>query len=241
MSKSFPYLGENQRVVFPPPAEADPEGLVAVGGNLSPGVLLSAYTQGIFPWYSRGEPILWWSPDPRFVLFPGELHVPKSLRRTLNKGRFSFTLDRAFPEVIEACSEVPRQGQYGTWITDDMIEGYITLHNLGFAHSVEVWDGDVLAGGLYGVSLGSMFFGESMFANTSDASKAGFVSFVEVLRTRGFDCIDCQMYTDHLWRFGAREIGRSEFLATLTAALDRPTVRGNWGEQLCGTGRFSCS
>lgn len=232
MSESFPYLKEHQRVVFPPADQADPNGLVAVGGNLSPGVLLSAYTQGVFPWYSEDEPLLWWSPDPRFVLFPRELHVPKSLRRVLNKNRFRFTLDHAFEEVITACSVAPRRGQGGTWITDDMITGYHRLHALGYAHSLEVWDGEKLAGGLYGVSLGGMFFGESMFARVSDASKAGFVTLVRVLEERGFDCIDCQMYTSHLDRFGARDFPRSAFLELLGRSLERATVKGNWQDTI---------
>jgi leucyl/phenylalanyl-tRNA--protein transferase len=232
MSESFPYLKEHQRVVFPPPGEAGTDGLVAVGGNLSPGVLLSAYSQGIFPWYSEGEPLLWWSPDPRFVLFPSELHIPKSLRRTLNRGHFRFTVDHAFEEVITACSVAPRRGQAGTWITDAMITGYITLHELGYAHSLEVWKDGQLAGGLYGVSLGGMFFGESMFARVSDASKAGFVVFVGALDDHGFDCIDCQMYTEHLDRFGAREIDRDEFLKLLAHALERDTLKGNWQESV---------
>ncbi|NBF39869.1 MAG: leucyl/phenylalanyl-tRNA--protein transferase [Spirochaetes bacterium] len=238
MSEGFPYLGEHQRVAFPSPREAGAEGLVAAGGNLSPGVLLSAYTQGIFPWYSDGEPILWWSPDPRFVLFPEELHIPKSLRRTLNRGRFAFTLDRAFDEVIAACSVAPRSGQAGTWITDDMIEGYETLNTLGYAHSLEVWAEGKLAGGLYGVSLGGMFFGESMFARVSDASKAGFVTLVRVLSERGFDCVDCQMYTEHLDRFGARDMARDEFLELLAGSLERPTVKGDWQAELGDHPRF---
>ncbi|MFP3958531.1 MAG: leucyl/phenylalanyl-tRNA--protein transferase [Spirochaetaceae bacterium] len=232
MSESFPYLSEHRRITFPSPEEADAHGLVAAGGNLSPGLLLSAYSQGIFPWYSEGEPILWWSPDPRFVLFPDELHVAKSLRRTLNHGAFSVTLDQAFQEVIVACSVAPRRGQVGTWITDEMIEGYTTLYELGYAHSLEVWERGTLAGGLYGVSLGGMFFGESMFARVSDASKVGFVVLARALRERGFDCIDCQMYTGHLARFGAREMSRSAFLGLLGRSLRRPTLRGDWQDIL---------
>ncbi|MFO8063479.1 MAG: leucyl/phenylalanyl-tRNA--protein transferase [Spirochaetota bacterium] len=239
MSETFPYLGEHEyrRVTFPLPSEAGPDGLLAVGGNLSPGVLLAAYSQGVFPWYSHGEPILWWSPDPRFVLFPAELHIPKSLRRTLNRGRFRYTFDRAFSEVIAGCSESPRAEQAGTWITDEMISGYVELHQLGYAHSLEVWDSDRLAGGLYGVSLGGMFFGESMFARVPDASKAGFVTFVKLLEERGFDCIDSQMYTEHLDRFGARDMDRSEFLELLSASLKRPTLKGDW-QELLGSPRF---
>ena len=236
MSEAFPYLNEHRRVEFPSPLEAGPEGLVAVGGNLSPGVLLSAYSQGVFPWYSEGEPLLWWSPDPRFVLFPSEIHIPKSLRRTLNKGRFTYSLDRAFTDVIVGCSETPRHAQGGTWITDDMVAGYVKLHELGYAHSVEVWDGEVLAGGLEGVSLGGMCFGESMFTRVPDASKAGFVTFVKLLERHEFDCVDSQMYTEHLDRFGARDMDRSDFLDLLSVSLERPTLKGDW-QELLGTPR----
>lgn len=213
---------------FPDPALAEPDGLLAVGGDLSPERLLTAYAEGIFPWYSDGSPILWWSPDPRLVLAPPALHVPRSLARTLRRGRYRFTADRAFAQVIARCAGSERPGQDGTWITDEMREAYLRLHRLGFAHSFEAWEGDALAGGLYGVSLGAAFFGESMFADRPDASKAAFVRSVDWLRDRGFTLVDCQVRTDHLVRFGAEEVPRAAFLERLTGALERPTLRGPW-------------
>lgn len=225
---SFPYLDEDSRFTFPPVELATDEGIVGVGGNLSPGMLLSAYSQGIFPWYSRGEPILWWSPDPRFVLFPGELHIPKSLKRTLNKRPFDVSFDSDFESVMRRCASIPRPWQSGTWITEEMIDGYMRLHHLGYAHSVEVRSGGRLVGGLYGVSLGSCFFGESMFADAADASKVGFVVFLASLVPAGISLVDSQVYTDHLARFGAREIPRVEYLRELRECLHRPTLRGDW-------------
>ena len=217
-----------RQVAFPDPSLAEPDGLLAVGGDLSPERLVAAYALGIFPWFSDGTPILWWSPDPRLVLLPTELHVPRSLARTLRRGAFTFTADRAFEEVMRRCAEVPRPGQDGTWITDGMVQAYVRLHRLGLAHSFEAWEGATLAGGLYGVSLGSAFFGESMFSARPDASKAAFVRSVEWLAGRGVDLVDCQVRTDHLVRFGAREVPRPEFLERLAAALERPTLRGPW-------------
>ncbi len=217
-----------RQVAFPDPSLAEPDGLLAVGGDLSPERLVAAYALGIFPWFSEGTPILWWSPDPRLVLLPPELHVPRSLARTLKRGAFTFTADRAFEEVMRRCAEVPRPGQDGTWITDGMVEAYVRLHRLGLAHSFEAWDGAALAGGLYGVSLGSAFFGESMFSARPDASKAAFVRSIEWLAGRGVDLVDCQVRTDHLVRFGAREIPRPELLGRLATALERPTLRGPW-------------
>jgi leucyl/phenylalanyl-tRNA--protein transferase len=214
--------------VFPDPALADPDGLLAVGGDLAPERLLAAYRAGIFPWYDAGSPILWWSPDPRMVLLPGELHVARSLRRTLRAGRFEVRADTAFARVVRRCAEVARPGQRGTWITAEMIEAYARLHRLGLAHSVEAWEGRELAGGLYGVSIGGAFFGESMFADRPDASKVAFVTLVEWLRDRGFDLVDAQVETAHLRRFGAREIPRREFLARLARSLRKPTLRGRW-------------
>lgn len=238
MSDEFPYLTEQERIRFPNPQKGSPEGIVATGANLSPGVLLSAYEQGIFPWFSEGDPLLWWSPDPRFVLFPAELHVPRRVARRLRTGEYSLSLDTAFAEVIQRCSEVPRPGQDGTWITSDMVDGYIRLHELGYAHSVEAWRDGELAGGLYGVSLGRVFFGESMFAAQADASKVAFASLVRYVETLGFELIDCQVYTDHLDRFGAREIPRATFLSLLRRALSSDgahvpdlTLRGNWGSE----------
>ena len=214
--------------VFPDPEEADPDGLLAVGGDLSPQRLLTAYANGIFPWYAENSPILWWSTNPRLALVPEELHVPRSLRRVLNKGTFTFTLDTRFEAVIRRCACCPRPEQEGTWIVDDMIEAYTLLHRLGYAHSVEAWQGSDLVGGLYGVSLGSVFYGESMFYNVPDASKAAFAVFVEQLRKWGFTLIDCQQTTRHLLRFGARELQRFRFMAMLREGMGAPTRQGAW-------------
>jgi leucyl/phenylalanyl-tRNA--protein transferase len=231
MNNEFPYLEEDQRIQFPPPESASPDGILGAGGNLSPGMLLSAYTQGIFPWYSPGEPILWWSPDPRFVLFPRKIHISKSLKRTMRKQIFTYTFDECFRRVMKKCGQVPRPGQNGTWITREMLEGYTRLHELGYAHSLEVWQDGDLAGGLYGVSLGNIFFGESMFTEKNDASKAGFVVLTSILRSEGFLLIDSQVYTPHLDRFGAEEIPRFEYLELLNRALQGTTRKGNWGER----------
>jgi leucyl/phenylalanyl-tRNA--protein transferase len=217
-------------LVFPPPHLAEHDGLLAVGGDLSVKRLLLAYSMGIFPWYSADSPILWWSPDPRLVLFPGELKISRSLRQTLKKGSFTVTMDTAFEQVIRACAEIRRTDKGETWITEDMIKAYIRLHKEGLAHSIESWADGELCGGLYGVSLGSVFFGESMFAKRSDASKAAFAVLVEELRERGCSVIDCQVATAHLRRFGAREIPRDEFLDLLNEGLQQPTRKGNWGQ-----------
>ena len=214
--------------VFPPPDYADPSGLLAVGGDLSCERLLEAYRLGIFPWYSDDQPILWWSPDPRLVLRLDELKVSRSLRKTLKKGVFKVTFDRAFEEVIRGCASAPRQGQRGTWITKEMQEAYIELHGLGFAHSVETWWGDDLAGGLYGISLGKAFFGESMFHRRTDASKVALAVLVEKLQAWNFHFIDAQMTTEHLLRLGAAEMPRRIFLKRLQSALRHPTKRGKW-------------
>ncbi|MBI2893311.1 MAG: leucyl/phenylalanyl-tRNA--protein transferase [Deltaproteobacteria bacterium] len=215
-------------IVFPDPARAEWPGIVAVGGDLSAARLLAAYSAGIFPWYERGQPILWWSPDPRLALVPECCHVPRSLRKTIRAGRFEVRLDTEFERVIRRCAEVPRPGQEGTWITEEMILAYVELHRLGFAHSTEAWEGPELAGGLYGVALGAAYFGESMFADRPDASKVAFVALVEKLRAWSFELIDCQMTTPHLLRFGAIEIPRHEFLERLRRALCKPTRRGSW-------------
>jgi leucyl/phenylalanyl-tRNA---protein transferase len=220
--------------VFPDPERAEPDGLLAVGGDLSPERLLTAYAEGIFPWFSEGTPILWWSPDPRLVLDPPALHVPRSLARTMRRGPYRVTADAAFDRVIRRCAEQPRPGQDGTWITDDMVRAYERLHALGFAHSFEAWEGEALAGGLYGVSLGAAFFGESMFADRPDASKVAFARAIEWLRGWDVGLVDCQVRTDHLVRFGAREIPRAEFLRRLEAALDAPTWRGRWDLDAAG-------
>jgi leucyl/phenylalanyl-tRNA--protein transferase len=214
--------------VFPSPEEADPDGLLAVGGDLSPQRLLTAYANGIFPWYAENSPILWWSTNPRLVLLPREFHLPRSLRRTLNRGIFSFTMDADFPAVIRACARSPRPDQDGTWIVEDMVEAYVALHELGYAHSLEAWQDGELVGGLYGVSIGSAFFGESMFYHRPDASKAAFAVLVAQLVRWGFSLIDCQQTTRHLQRFGAVEMQRFRFLALLREALCRPTREGRW-------------
>jgi leucyl/phenylalanyl-tRNA--protein transferase len=215
---------------FPPPHLASKEGLLAMGGDLTRERLLSAYRKGIFPWYSEGEPLLWWSPDPRLVLYPKELKISHSLKKTIRRQKFSLTIDTAFMAVIKACARVHLKDQKGTWITDDMIHAYCDLHKAGYAHSVEAWyDGD-LAGGLYGISLGRCFYGESMFTRVSDASKVAFVKLVEVLIDQSCHIIDCQVKTDHLIRFGAREIPRKRFLQQLEKSLKHPTIRGKWGK-----------
>jgi len=206
--------------IFPHPSLADSQGLLGIGGNLSPETLISAYHTGIFPWYNEHDPILWWSPDPRFVLFPSDLKVSKSMRPYFNQEKFRITFDQEFKSVIKACSRIIRHGQEGTWITNDMTDAYIELHKQGYAHSVEVWEGDKLAGGLYGISLGNMFFGESMFTLRPNASKFGFISLVNVLKAKSFNLIDCQQETKHLASFGAKTIPRDLFLKMLAADLN---------------------
>ena len=214
--------------IFPPPDYADPSGLLAVGGDLSKERLLEAYRLGIFPWYSDDQPILWWSPDPRLVLDFEDFVISRSLRKTLKKGVFQVTFDRAFDAVIEACAAVPRPAQNGTWITREMRAAYINLHGLGYAHSVESWVGGKLAGGLYGVSLGKAFFGESMFHVKTDASKVALATLVETLKSWDFHFIDSQMTTEHMLRLGAKELPRRIFLKRLQSALRHPTKRGRW-------------
>ncbi|MBI5916097.1 MAG: leucyl/phenylalanyl-tRNA--protein transferase [Bacteroidetes bacterium] len=219
----------DENISFPSPELASPDGILAVGGDLSPERLLAAYRSGIFPWFNADDPILWWSPDPRLVLFPAELKVSKSMRPYFNQGKFSITFDRCFEEVMRQC-QAPRDNQRGgTWITENMVEAYCLLHEQGYAHSVEVWRGDELAGGLYGVSLGQCFFGESMFATVSNASKFGFISLVQKLKSLGFQLIDCQQQTRHLRSMGARTIPRPSFLEFLKKNEAAPTLRGDWG------------
>lgn len=199
---------------FPPVTEAlkHPNGLLAVGGDLSPARLLDAYQRGIFPWFGAGDPILWWSPDPRMVLIPGEFKVSHSLRKTLRRGAYQLRTDTAFEQVMRACA-APRKGQDGTWIQEEMVQAYCELHRLGYAHSVETWMDDELVGGLYGVCIGKMFYGESMFSRRSDASKIALAHLCAQLQRRDFGMIDCQMNTAHLASLGAREISRTEFVA----------------------------
>ncbi len=215
----LPWLPERP-VRFPPISQAlrDPDGLLAAGGGLTPEWLLAAYRHGIFPWFSDDQPILWWSPDPRMVLFPDELRISRSLAKRLRNGAFRITFNRDFEAVVAACA-APRQGQPGTWITDGMHEAYVALYRLGYARSVEVWHDARLVGGLYGVAMGPVFFGESMFSRTSDASKVALVHLVKAMRAGGGRLIDCQMHTRHLASLGARDIARAEFINYLENCL----------------------
>ena len=214
---------------FPPVELAlrDPNGLLAAGDELSTERLVQAYERGIFPWFGDGDPVLWWSPDPRMVLGTGALKVSRSLRKTLRSGRYRVTADTAFPAVIDACAE-PRAGQDGTWITPAVRQAYCELARLGVAHSIEAWDGDTLAGGLYGVALGRVFFGESMFARRSDASKVALVHLVRQLRRWGFPLIDCQMSTSHLASLGGQNVSRAEFLDVVRRHVHAPPVTVPW-------------
>lgn len=205
----------------------EPNGLLAAGGCLDPEWLLQAYRSGIFPWYESGQPILWWSPEPRSVLWLDDLHVSRSLRRTLAKGRFAITADRAFGEVIAGCA-APRSYTSSTWITPDMAQAYARLHRLGWAHSFEAWERESLAGGLYGVAIGSIFFGESMFARATDASKVVLVHAVEFLKQRGFTLIDCQVASAHTTRLGATQMPRARFLEHLREHCDTPASPHSW-------------
>lgn len=220
---------DDEALDFPAPELATPEGIIAVGGDLSPERLLTAYSEGIFPWFNEGDPILWWSPDPRFVLFPNELVVARSMRPYFNQKKFQVTFDHNFEGVMRNCQQSNRNGQSGdTWITEDMIQAYVQLHRLGYAHSVEVWQEDELVGGLYGISLGKIFFGESMFAKVSNASKYGFITLVQKLREKGFVLIDCQQQTQHLGSLGARPISRKSFLQYLEENKKQETLTGPW-------------
>jgi leucyl/phenylalanyl-tRNA--protein transferase len=208
-------------------AMRNPNGLLAAGGDLQPERLLDAYRHGIFPWYSAGDPLLWWSPDPRMVLFPDELKISHSLRKTLRKGKYEIRTDTVFEQVMRACSS-PRSGQDGTWIQEEIIEAYVRLHHMGLAHSVETWINGELCGGLYGVSIGRMFYGESMFSRKTDASKLAFAHLVLQLKRWGVSMIDCQMNTAHLATLGAREIPRKEFLMRLQELIHYPNISTPW-------------
>ena len=223
----MPIFLLDERPVFPPAELATPEGIIAIGGDLSPQRLLSAYAGGIFPWFNEDDPILWWSPDPRLVLFPGKLHVSSSMKKLLAQNAFDVTIDTNFEEVIRNCSN-PRKTQKGTWITNDIIRSYTALHEMGYAHSIEVWQDNRLVGGFYGSSLGSCFFGESMFYKVSNASKYGFIVFVRKLFEMGFTVVDCQVPTSHLKSLGAEEITREKFLVFLDEGLKSETRIGKW-------------
>ncbi len=213
---------------FPPPEGASPEGIVAIGGDFRPERLLLGYAQGIFAWPSEGLPLLWFSPDPRFALSPQDAHLPRSLRKLLRKQPYQIRFDTAFDRVIRHCAATPRAGQRGTWITDELMDGYEALFKLGYAHSVEAWDGERLVGGLYGVAVGKVFFGESMFALAPDASKCAFATLLAQLVAWGFTLVDCQVHTEHLERFGAEEWPRKLFLQTLRSAVAQESGRGPW-------------
>jgi len=222
------WLSDDE-ISFPHPELANEDGILAVGGDLSQERLLLAYSIGLFPWFNPDDPILWWSPDPRFVLFPDELKVSKSMRPYFNQKKFKVTFDQNFRDVIIACQKQRRNNQGGgTWITDDMVEAYCQLNEEGYAHSVEVWQEDELVGGLYGVSLGKVFFGESMFAKVSNASKFGFISLVKKLKELDFELIDCQQKTRHLQSLGGRSISRKEFLDCMKKNSVNETMMGSW-------------
>lgn len=222
----------SKELTFPPVEEAEEWGGLALGGDLSPDRLLLAYRSGIFPWYDIGQPIIWHAPDPRFVMFPDRLKVSKSMRPIFNQQKFRVTLDTQFRTVIRNCQQTSRKGQLGTWITDEMLEAYCYLHKLGYAHSVEVWQKDKLVGGLYGVSLGSIFFGESMFSKVSNASKTGFITLVWELQKRKFSLIDSQVHTPHLESMGAEEISRKKYMKLLKQGLKKVSHKGSWTDWL---------
>lgn len=227
----IPWLNPSN-LLFPSPSLAlrDPNGLLAVGGDLSPERILAAYREGIFPWFNPGDPILWWSPSPRTVIYPSQLHVSKSLRKVLRSGTYRVTFDHCFNEIMRACAE-PRRDSDGTWISEKIIEGYTILHNRGFAHSVEVWCDQELVGGLYGMALGRIFFGESMFSRADNASKVGFAHLVQQLLVWGFQLIDCQVANDHLFSLGAVEIPREDFQQLLlNFANETPNYPANWSK-----------
>lgn len=213
---------------FPDPRMASDEGLLAYGGDLSSSRLLTAYRNGIFPWYSDGDPLLWWSPNPRLLLYPQDFKTNKSFARVLRSGKFEVSFDRAFAKVIGYCSAIPRDGQDGTWISAQMRDAYTKLHEEGFAHSVEVYVDGELVGGLYGIAMGKAFFGESMFSLVSDASKVAFRAISDVLGAKGYDFIDCQMRTDHMVRLGAEVVDRDVYLDQLSLALQKPSDLGLW-------------
>lgn len=235
----FPFFAESERFPFPPPEKSEDDSAICWGGNLSPGMLLSAYEQGLFPWYGEGDPVIWHSPDPRFVIFPEKLHVARTMEKILKRGDFSIALDGDFPGVISACSRVYRPGQGGTWITGDVIAAYTELHRLGWAHSAEAYCAGKLAGGCYGIRLGNVFFGESMFALLPNASKAAFLTLARLLFSDGVRLIDCQQHSRHLESLGAEDISRAAFLTLLRETLrarqsgsaDDADRRGSWGKR----------
>jgi leucyl/phenylalanyl-tRNA--protein transferase len=235
----LPHAGADPLAPFPEPAEAleSPNGLLAWGGDLQPERLLQAYRAGIFPWYSEGQPILWWSPAPRCVLFPQNVYLSTRTRRRYNSGGFHLTIDKAFETVITACAE-PREYDSGTWITSDMKDAYVRLHHLGYAHSVEVWTDESLVGGIYGISLGGVFFGESMFGRVTDASKIALVALCRLLADHGYSLLDCQVGNPHLFSMGAEEIGRSEFQNILDTCVNDTTTLMDWAQPVAFGNRW---
>lgn len=222
------YRLEEDVLCFPPAAEANQDGLLAMGGKLTADWLLTAYASGIFPWFNAGEPILWWSPDPRMVLDPNRVHLSKSMRPILNNPEYEFRLDSAFDAVMTQCAVANRREHDGTWITDQMCEAYSKLHKLGMAHSAEIWKDEVLVGGLYGVAIGGVFYGESMFSRVPNTSKLCLIRLCRWLIDKGIKIIDCQIYSEHLARMGAVEIPRVAFLKEIKKALKNPTLKGKW-------------
>lgn len=222
------YQLSDSNNLFPDPNDAEDDGLIAIGGDLKPERLINAYASGIFPWYSEGQPILWFSPDPRLILIPRKFKISNSLRRIIRSNKFTIKVDTNFEQVIRTCSKTPRPGQNGTWITEDMIQAYIELHRIGIAHSFESYQNDTLVGGLYGLSLGKAFFGESMFHTVPNASKVALNALVSFSKSRAFQFIDAQVPTDHLKSLGAEEITRTDFLKRLDSSLHEPTEQGAW-------------
>lgn len=214
--------------IFPPPEHATLSGMLAIGGDLHPDRVLLAYRMGIFPWYSEEQPLLWWSPDPRMVLPTAELRIQRSLRKRVKRGDFRITFDTCFADVLRGCADTERPDQDGTWLTPELQQAFIALHQRGIAHSIEAWEGDELVGGLYGLAIGRLFCGESMFARRSDASKVAFVHLVRQLERWGFPLVDCQVHTPHLERFGAREVPRDDFLAQMRTLSRQPGRPGPW-------------
>lgn len=227
MEQPLPWLLDDAPTLFPELDSATPDGLLAAGGDLSSARLIAAYQQGIFPWFNKGEPILWWSPNPRLVIATDAVHISRSLQRTLRQNHFTITFDHAFTEVMTACA-APRPSEKNTWINHEMIAAYTTLHQQGIAHSVECWSGDKLVGGLYGVALGSMFFGESMFSRQSDSSKIAFVHLCQQLSQCGFPLIDCQISSPHLISLGAENVSRQDFIAHMSLLSQTPPENTPW-------------
>ena len=222
------FMLDKEELFFPPPRLAEENGMLAIGGDLSAERLLMAYRSGIFPWFNPDEPVIWWTPDPRFVLFPEKIKISKSMRRIIRKNIFTFTFDQCFEEIIRACGQVKRNGQQGTWISEEIIETYLELYRIGFIHSVEVWEDDRLVGGLYGGAFGKCFFGESMFAYKNNASKYALIMLAKNLAAHDFELIDCQVYTPHLERMGAEMVPRSCFLERVAVNARCPLIKEDW-------------